>query len=902
MKDIKYINNFSGYLNYLDITNMPVNALAPGSQNVLIQDGAKIEPRAGMSYFGEEGTIGTQTNAYWTLAHRIHSNYDDFVNKQGVTIPIRVYYSGTTAVGDIIEVWLPVYDAGVATDEYTWYRINGGTPNIFLSTHKYYFAEWFDQATSVLQPELIFTYGGTAIGFWSGGFAPIISKTGTTLTTDATWASKGFISSPEGLNTVSFNGVSHNLTSGDFSTNTITIASTTGIDVDDIVFQQPYIQDTLGGTTTYDVCESINNQVYYIDWNQRNVYVSWDRNQVATIGNTVFSGTGLDDAILDGTYSGTSDNTYRVIISTTNTTSFTSGGEGNLNNAVWTTSSYSGTVGTHNQYNVISLADYSLFIGSAAANFSQNHLISGGTSNAQGIIVARAYSGIAATDVLAVKVLSGQFVNGETLTDRTTGTTTAMSSTFAQDWIQASKNGVTFNINTGLGSMAIAPLVTSSITLTDGLTIRFSNFFGHTVGDTFTLDIYGQNDTFQWHKNGGTLSSPTIITGSSQALSDGVTVTFSYTSGHTVGDSWTVLTYNTITRGWSNFTYSNPGRRPGQGFNLLLDSNGWTMKPQEKYMLINDAAGRFYDVELQLSADLLSESVTIKRLKSETQNKVLYPYLIGYMKNQLAILSSEKTFDILGRQKFLELQQLKTLSDAVRVDFETVDWEDADIKYYKRKIYFNIPRTTEAGVGACVFIWDDYKKYWHPPQVFGKRISLLSVINDKLIGHSYEKNESYELFVGENDLDIFPIDVRIIFPYSGDSDRYIQKSTDAFGVEGYIMGNPEIRYVINANVGGCSGQQVSYITPWDTQEGVCIPSDRASLGKSSLGYHGLGNDPTDVPPHYFFIERFDNMKYYQKNMEIYCNSLDQRWSITSIGTSINDSSINNETITKKPVY
>ncbi len=894
---IKYVNKFTGYQNYMDITNMPVTSLAPGSQNIFIEDGSKLEPRAGMDYFGVPGQQGQQIDPYWTLANRIHSKYDDFVNKQGVKIPVRVYYSGGTSVGDIIEVWLPNYINGVAQNTNQWYRINAITPsNPIVSKHRYYWAEWFDPALTIVQPELIFTYGGLQIANWSGGFAPITSLTATTITTNGIWSAKGFIGAPEGTDVVVINGFEYTVTGG-FGTNTITVTSTAGMAINDIVFQNIYFQIPTGTTgITFDVCSSINNQVYYIDWNQRNVYISWDRNQVATVGFTIFNGVGLDDGLYGGTYSGTTDLTYQAVISSTNRIVFTPGGLGSSNNITFDTTGYTGTVGTLNKYDLTIIADATIFVASTSG-VNLGDSLTGSATMATGVVTG--FYSFGSVDFIGVRMTSNaSFSDTDTITTGS-GVTVTGQNVDARSWFQFSKNGTVQNIDAGAGALPFNILLASITMLTDGLVANVGNIYGHAVGDTFTLYVSGPYDTFQWRAGTSVLSAPTTITGSAQALSNGVTIIFTSRINHTVGDSWTMTALPTVIRGWSNFSYTNPSRRAGQGFTLLLDSNGWTMKPQETRMLINSSSGHFYDVELRLSSDLLSETIKITRLKSEPQNKVLFPYLINYIKNQLVTISSDKTFDLLGRQKFLELQQSKTLSDAVRIDFETVDWQDADIIYYKRKIFFNVPRTTDAGTGSCVFVYDDYRKYWHPPQRFGRRISLLSIIDNKLIGHSYERNESYELFTGLNDLDLFPIETKIVMPYDSSGNRYVEKSMDAIGFEGYILGNPEIKYTINAGVGGCEGQEKGTIAPQNTPHGLCLPNDKSSLGKSNLGFHGLGNDPVDVIPHFFYIKQFDNMTYYQRNIEISCTSLEQRWSIISLGTSQANSFINSESITDK---
>lgn len=55
-----------------------------------------------------------------------------------------------------------------------------------------------------------------------------------------------------------------------------------------------------------------------------------------------------------------------------------------------------------------------------------------------------------------------------------------------------------------------------------------------------TIDATGTPDTFTWTINGGGGATGVAITGAAQTLSDGVTVTFAATTGHTLADQWTV--------------------------------------------------------------------------------------------------------------------------------------------------------------------------------------------------------------------------------------------------------------------------------------------------------------------------------------------------------------------------
>lgn len=71
--------------------------------------------------------------------------------------------------------------------------------------------------------------------------------------------------------------------------------------------------------------------------------------------------------------------------------------------------------------------------------------------------------------------------------------------------------------------------------------------------DTYTVQITatGSPDQWEWNKNGGTFQTGYVIDGTAQSLASlsiadtGVTVTFAATTGHTVGDHWTVTATNT---------------------------------------------------------------------------------------------------------------------------------------------------------------------------------------------------------------------------------------------------------------------------------------------------------------------------------------------------------------------
>ncbi len=66
------------------------------------------------------------------------------------------------------------------------------------------------------------------------------------------------------------------------------------------------------------------------------------------------------------------------------------------------------------------------------------------------------------------------------------------------------------------------------------------------VSFTIIIDSAGTPDTFKWQKNAGSFTTGVAITGAAQTLSNGVTVTFGATTGHTVPDQWVIGANSTI--------------------------------------------------------------------------------------------------------------------------------------------------------------------------------------------------------------------------------------------------------------------------------------------------------------------------------------------------------------------
>lgn len=99
--------------------------------------------------------------------------------------------------------------------------------------------------------------------------------------------------------------------------------------------------------------------------------------------------------------------------------------------------------------------------------------------------------------------------------------------------------GQTVTLNVADTALALAIAQTTGAGL-DDLTV--GGAYTLAAPATFEIEITaeGTPDVIQWRKDGGSWTTGVNLTGSAQALSDGVTFTAAATTGHTDGDTWTI--------------------------------------------------------------------------------------------------------------------------------------------------------------------------------------------------------------------------------------------------------------------------------------------------------------------------------------------------------------------------
>ena len=158
-----------------------------------------------------------------------------------------------------------------------------------------------------------------------------------------------------------------------------------------------------------------------------------------------------------------------------------------------------------------------------------------------------------------INLVGGNFNQGDTITGSVSG---------AEGYVA---------YDDGSGQLYVS--ITNSIQFATGDVIDNAN--GVTADyDTSTTS----DDIFVWFSSNGGTGGPTVITGSSQALNDGISITFGSTTGHGAGDSWewsyktlknTLLTNRIFGAGTLGGAINGQYFKSGSGSSIIQSMSGF---------------------------------------------------------------------------------------------------------------------------------------------------------------------------------------------------------------------------------------------------------------------------------------------------------------------------------------
>ncbi len=344
--------------------------------------------------------------------------------------------------------------------------------------------------------------------------------------------------------------------------------------------------------------------------------------------------------------------------------------------------------------------------------------------------------------------------------------------------------------------------------------------------------------------------------------------------------------YGSKNTDYTNFTLTSP-RVPGDPFKTTMDNYCTCIVPIDNQaqttssLMFGGGTNEFFQFSYQLSQDNASELVRMIKLKTASGSGVISKDAISPIKNSTVYISREPALDLLSR---IEGADTAPISDLIKTDFDSYDFTDAHVRYWKRAIYVAVPRE------GLVLIYDLQRKLWQPPQTIA--VSRLAIIDDWLYGYSSVNDEAYKLFVGTNDNGNF-IQQVIRFAYNNGGRRDRIKNLDELWADGYITANGILTRTVFYDFEGSSGKKVMSINGGDAN--IVNPIGGSPLGDEPLGATPIGGDNLDsvagLPGtnatllRFFQIDTNSLIDYIEYSEEYEMNTLDGQFALVSYGSN-----------------
>lgn len=167
----------------------------------------------------------------------------------------------------------------------------------------------------------------------------------------------------------------------------------------------------------------------------------------------------------------------------------------------------------------------------------------------------------------AYTIASALATTGPVLTLKDEG---AASVATAHPYIQYGESAVVGGTQTNMGIVGYSETITNPVVFTgvglNDATSGGTETSGRPHQYTVIIDTTGTPDKFKWQVDGGAFTTAVSITGAAQTLTNGVTIRFAATTGHTLNDQWVFQTgeslniINSISGGNINLNTTGVGK------------------------------------------------------------------------------------------------------------------------------------------------------------------------------------------------------------------------------------------------------------------------------------------------------------------------------------------------------
>lgn len=343
---------------------------------------------------------------------------------------------------------------------------------------------------------------------------------------------------------------------------------------------------------------------------------------------------------------------------------------------------------------------------------------------------------------------------------------------------------------------------------------------------------------------------------------------------------------------YTNFTVTNPRASGDGGQQPLTSGRATCIVPIDtdsdvlnaiNTLVFGSGLDAFDQIDFHMSQDNTQELLRIIRYKTAKGAGLISKGAICPIKNNTIYISNEPALDSFSRAG-LENEQGKPISDPIKNDFDSYDFTNAHVIYFKRAIYVALPAE------GLLLIYDMMRNLWQPPQTIP--VSRLGIINDALIGHASTTNETYTLFVGTDDNGI-AIQQVARFAYNNGGTRMRVKNMTEYWSDGYISANGELDYIIYYGYGGSEGTASMSILGSDSA--IVVAQDATPLGDEGLGETPFGGDAFNplvglpgagIPLQRFYqIDTVQMKDYVEHYVEYRMNTLGGQFAIVAHGSN-----------------
>lgn len=307
-----------------------------------------------------------------------------------------------------------------------------------------------------------------------------------------------------------------------------------------------------------------------------------------------------------------------------------------------------------------------------------------------------------------------------------------------------------------------------------------------------------------------------------------------------VGSTSSPMIFGSKASDYTNFTLTSP-RAPGDPVQqpltdgpctCIIPIDNATMQLNVLNTLIFGSGRDTWDqIDFHMSQDNTEELLRIIRYKTAKGSGLISKGAICPIKNNTIYISREPALDGLSESNLEAPDGRRNvpISDPIKNDFDTYNFTDAHVIYYKRQILIALP------THGIVLIYDLMRNLWQPPQYMP--VGRFAIIKDVLYGHSSVTNETYQLFVGTDDNGVFiPMVARFAYNNGGRRDRL--KNLSLYWSDGYITANGLLNLNTYFGFNGSRGYKTKTIAGNDSKvvtSPTGVPFGNIGFGKTPFG-------------------------------------------------------------------